>query len=414
VPQPLSRSRRRCTGALGLALVLASGITESRAESGAPDAGGERTGEEGGPQARQRVRAFFSGHSLLDNPLPNWIEAMALSRGDSLGWQQQIVLGSPIRIRTRGEDPKARDPAGYRLGRSRAGGPIDVLRELEQPVQLAPGEKYDRLVITERPDLLGAMQWEGTLEYLRDYHERVVRQNSEASTLLYQVWPEIDRDDPTTWIRYVERELLAWECLAARVNEPLEAAGRRDRVRVVPAGLALGALVQRALDGGVPGVEGTVAQKLDAIFVDDLHLTPMGVYLMAAVHYGALFDRSPVGAAGAAPVPAELLPLLQSLAWDTLSAYRPRALRAPSFAECSARIEQEVCPAYQRIHGHAARAERCEIWAQPDNPLAGGPPPDLASSRLRWGTAVLLVALAALGFGWARYRSAHLRRRARS
>jgi hypothetical protein len=309
VPLPFSRSRRRTTVAFGLVLGMASGSVDGRAESGGLDAGAERSEPAAGAPTRQRVRAFFSGHSLLDNPLPNWIEAMAQSRGDSLGWQQQIVLGSPIRIRTRGEEPSARDHSGYRLGRSRAGGPIDVLRELEQPVQLAPGEKYERLVITERPDLLGAMQWEGTLEYLRDYHERVVQQNSEASTLLYQVWPEIDRKDPTAWIRYVEKELLVWECLAARVNEPLEAAGRRDRVRVVPAGLALGALVQRAIDGDLPGV-------------DDLHLTPIGIYLMAAMHYGALFDRSPVGAGGAAPIPPALLPLLQGLARDTLSAYR--------------------------------------------------------------------------------------------
>jgi hypothetical protein len=415
VPQPFSRCRRRTTTALGLMLVMgmASGSVDGRAESGGLDAGDERSEPAAGAPTRQRVRAFFSGHSLLDNPLPNWIEAMAQSRGDSLGWQQQIVLGSPIRIRTRGEEPSARDHSGYRLGRSRAGGPIDVLRELEQPVQLAPGEKYDRLVITERPDLLGAMQWEGTLEYLRDYHERVVQQNSEASTLLYQVWPEIDRKDPTAWIRYVEKELLVWECLAARVNEPLEAAGRRDRVRVVPAGLALGALVQRALDGDLPGVEGTVAQKIDAIFVDDLHLTPIGIYLMAAMHYGALFDRSPVGAGGAAPIPPALLPLLQGVAQDTLSAYRARASRAPTFAECSTRIAQEVCPAYHRIRGHAARAERCELWTQPDNPLAGGPPPDLSSSRQRWSWGIVLAVLAALGWGWARYRRAYPGRPAR-
>jgi hypothetical protein len=398
----------RCSAlALGLVLGLASGVAESRE----PDAGSGRTHDDGAPRSALRVRAFFSGHSLLDNPLPNWIEAMALSRGDSLGWQQQIVLGSPIRIRTRGEDPAADAYSGYRLGRSRAGGPIDVLRELEQPLQLAPGEKYDRLVITVRPDLLGTMQWEGTIEYLRDYHERLVQQNPDASTLLYQVWPDIDRKDPTEWMRYVENELFAWECVAARVNAPLEAAGRRDRVRVVPAGLALRALVQHALDGDLPGVDGSVAQKLDAIFVDDLHLRPIGIYLMAALHYGALFGKSPVGAASAAPVNPALLPLLQGLAWDTLSAYETHAQRAPTFAECSARIAHDVCPAYQRIHGHAARAERCRLWTQPDNPLAGGPPPDLSASKLVRRSGMLLVLLAASGIGWVLYRGAHPRHR---
>jgi hypothetical protein len=383
---------------------LASDVAEGRE----PDAGGAH--DAAAPRSTLRVRAFFSGHSLLDNPLPNWIEAMAQSRGDSLGWQQQIVLGSPIRIRTRGEDPAAREYSGYRLGRSRAGGPIDVLRELEQPLQLAPGEKYDRLVITERPDLLGTMQWEGTIEYLRDYHDRVVQQNPDASTLLYQVWPDIDRRNPTEWLRYVDQELFAWECVAARVNERLEASGRRDRVRVVPAGLALRALVQLALDGGLPGVEANVAHELDAIFVDDLHLRPIGVYLMAAMHYGVLFGKSPVGAAGPATLNPALVPLLQRLAWDTLSGYQTPSRPAPSFTECSARIAQDICPAYQRIHGHAERAERCGLWTQPDNPLAGGPPPDLSPSKLGWGSGMLLVVLAALSFGWVRYRSAFARR----
>src|SRR5690606_22891908 len=141
----------------------------------------------------------------------NWIEAMAVARGDSLGWQQQIVLGSPIRIRTRGEEPEAPGFTGYQLGRSRAGGPIDVLRELEHPVQLAPGERYDPLVIAERVDLLGTMQWEGTLPYLRDFHERLAQHEPRATTLLYQVWPEIDRKDPAAWVEYVETELFAWE-----------------------------------------------------------------------------------------------------------------------------------------------------------------------------------------------------------
>jgi hypothetical protein len=384
-----------------MSLALASGgEAHARPDAGEHDAGSGRSQADSAARAGRRVRAFFSGHSLLDNPLPNWVEAMATSRGESLGWQQQIVLGSPIRVRTRGEDPGAREHSGYRLGRSRAGGPIDVLRELEQPLQLAPGEKYDRLVITERPDLLGAMQWEGTLEYLRDYHERVVQQNPGASTLLYQVWPDIDRADPMQWVRYVEKELFAWECLAARANEPLEAAGRRDRVHVVPGGLALGALVTRALAGDLPGVEGTVAQKLDAIFVDDLHLTPMGVYLIAAVHYGALFDHAPASAARVERVSPALVPILQRIAWETLSAYRARGSPQPTFAECSARIARDVCPAYHRIHHHAARAERCELWTQPNSPLKLGAAPGLSQSSPlgRWGIALVAVGLlAALG-----------------
>jgi len=123
--------------------------------------------------APARLRVFFSGHSLIDNPMPDWVESIAQSRGESLGWQEQIVLGSPIRVRTRGNDPESSSFSGYQLGKSKSGGKIDVLRELASPTELRPGEKYDRLVITERTDLLGAMRWEDTAGYLEDFHGRL-------------------------------------------------------------------------------------------------------------------------------------------------------------------------------------------------------------------------------------------------
>src|SRR5262245_23560499 len=100
--------------------------------------------------AHSRVTAFFSGHSLLDNPMPDWVELIAQSRGDSLGWEEQIVLGSPIRVRTRGDDPDASSWPGFSLGKSKSGKGIDVLAELKSPTALSHGEKYERLLITER------------------------------------------------------------------------------------------------------------------------------------------------------------------------------------------------------------------------------------------------------------------------
>lgn len=323
------------------------------------------------PGARQRASVFFSGHSLLDNPLPDWIELIAESKGDSLGWQEQIVLGSPIRVRTKGDDPEAAGHPGYQLGKSKSAGEIDVLRELKSPSALRPGEKYERLVITERNDLIGTIRWENTLGHLRHFHDRLVEQNAGASTLLYQCWPDIDKQDAAAWLRYVEQELLAWECVAAQLNQALGAEQRTDRVAVIPGGLALGKLVQRALAGQVPGISGSPNQRLDAIFTDHVHLEPPGIYLLAAVHYATLFGKSPVGAAAPAEVSAAARPVLQQLAWDTVQGYRSRAAQAPTLAECRARIASEVCPAYYRLRGKPEKVAQCEEWAAPDGPLSG-------------------------------------------
>ncbi len=351
----------------------------------------------------QRARVFFSGHSLLDNPLPDWIETIAVSRGDSLGWQEQIVLGSPIRVRSKGDDPNASGFPGYQLGKSKSGGGIDVLRELDNPTQLAPGEQYNRLLITERTDLFGTLKWEDTVGYLRHYHDRLVENAAEAGSLLYQVWPEIEKSDPMAWVGYVRGELFGWECVAAKVNQTLQADGRADRVDVIPGGIALAELVERALAGGVPGVVGTSEQRIDAVFADDVHLTPLGIYLMAAVQYAALFGKSPVGAAGAPGVNPAAVPVLQQIAWDTVSSYLS-SRRTPALSACRARVASELCPAYHRFRGDPEQVAGCGFWTTSDSPFAGldpVPTPALPS----WG-----AAFAALLLAGSSYRSYHCRR----
>lgn len=351
----------------------------------------------------RRARVFFSGHSLLDNPLPDWVEAIAKSRGESMGWQEQIVLGSPIRVRTKGNDPDASGFSGYRLGKSKGGGKSDVLNELARPTQLAPGEKYERLVITERTDLLGAIQWEGTIPNLRHFHDRVVEQNPSAGSSLAEVWPEIDKQDANAWLAYVKGELFVWECVAARVNDALSADKRTDRVEVIPAGLALVELVQRALGGGVPGVAGTPRQRLDAIFADDVHLTPLGIYLLASLHYAALFGTSPVGAAGVPGVDPAAVPLLQQIAWDTLSGYRLRAARAPTLAECTTRVASELCPAYHLFRGKPENVIRCKGWKAADGPFASvDSAPSERPAFVRWGAGLAALLLVGVAYHWQR------------
>ena len=353
-----------------------------------------------GPSTPARLRVFFSGHSLIDNPMPDWVESIAQSRGESLGWQEQIVLGSPIRVRTRGNDPESKSFSGYRLGKSKSGGKIDVLRELASPTELRPGEKYDRLVITERTDLLGAMRWEDTAGYLEDFHGRLAASSPAAETWLTEVWPEIDDKDPAAWLAYVEGEYFAWQCVAARVNQRLAAKGGSGRVRLVPAGLAVRELLRRALDGGVPGVSGTPRERVHALFTDDVHLTPLGIYLNAAVHYAALFGKTPVGAAGAPGVNPAALPLLQQIAWDMSSRAATQPL--PALAECRARFASERCPAYNRYRGKPENDSQCKGWAAPDSPLSEGSAPPRAAlpASIGWGSgaAGLVVAgLTALG-----------------
>ncbi|HFC30721.1 MAG TPA: hypothetical protein ENJ44_06745, partial [Oceanospirillales bacterium] len=57
---------------------------------------------------------FISGHSLMDNPLAEDIATMAQAHGVNYNWNQQIGIGSPIRVRTSGNASPPNNWQGYR------------------------------------------------------------------------------------------------------------------------------------------------------------------------------------------------------------------------------------------------------------------------------------------------------------
>ncbi|OJT27459.1 hypothetical protein BO221_05690 [Archangium sp. Cb G35] len=335
-------------------------------DEGTPDAGSTDAGT---PHARARI--FFSGHSLLDNPMPDYVESIARSQGKDILWNQQNVIGSPLRVRTWGNNGWE----GYRGGKNRDGYDMNVVQELLSPRTLGTGDRYDTLLITERHDILGTIEWENTIGYLRHYHDRLIDGNPEGRTYFYHTWLDIDKSNPATWINYEKNALAAWECVSSKVNLTLEAAGRGDRVVTIPGGAALVDLVERILANQVPGISGTTAQKLNMIFSDNVHLTELGVYYMSAVHHASVFRDSPVGAAGPSGANAETVQALQTIAWNFVSAYyaRPDA-GTRTMADCRTRISQDVCPGFWTILGSPGNISGCQRYFSNADPGSGGNP----------------------------------------
>ncbi len=348
-------------------------VDGGRAEGDARAEGG-RGGDAGvpfGPRARANV--LFSGHSLLDNPVPDWVGDIASAKGDTLNWEQQNVVGSPLRVRTRGNGSSGW--SGYSLGKNRTGSNRDLLAELATPSTIPAGERYDSLLVTERHDPLETVRWENTVGYLRHFHDRLAAHQSDARTYFYQVWPDIDKAAPAPWVTYQTTELLLWECIVGKVNLTLEADSRPKNVVVIPGSVALARLVTAALADEVPGVSGTQRQKLDAIFSDNVHLTPIGQYFIAAVHYASLFGKPPAGAAAADPVAAATAAFLEALAWTAVTDYADGDFAgARPMSECRARIASEVCPAFYSIRN--LQAQSCTQWADANGPFRF-PDPDL-------------------------------------
>jgi hypothetical protein len=257
---------------------------------------------------------------------------------------------------------------------------MDVLAELADPAHITEGARYDTLVIAERHDLLLVIRWEDTVRYLRHFHDRVVEANDEARTFLFHAWLAIDKDAPQAWIDYERAAADAWACVASKVDLTLEDEGRDDRVEVLPAGAALVALVERVLAEDVPGITGASSrERLDAVFLDDVHLTPLGRYYVALVIYAFISGGSPEGAAFPDVVDPETAAALQSIAADFASAYRADAPDLPlDMGECRA-LATDLCAPFHALAGSPEQTETCEaLYADesaPENPFRW-PDPD--------------------------------------
>lgn len=311
---------------------------------------------------RTKARVFLSGHSLTDDPLASYVLAIAQSLGRDFNYNQQIGIGSPIRVRTLGDSWNNLDWPGYKKGKNKNGTfDMNVIDELKNPTTLGAGEKYDTLVITERHDVLGTIQWEDTAGLLRHYHDRLIDGNPAGHTLFYHSWLDVDKADPSTWITHEKNARVAWECVANKVNLTLEAAGRSDRLTTLPVGAALVHLVEQIIADKVQGISGTTTQKLNMIFNDNVHLTQLGVYFAALVTYSAVFRSSPVGASvpqGVNSVPAADM---QAIAWSFVSTY----YTTPGSGEhtmdaCRSFISQNVCSSFWTLQGNPGNITGCQ------------------------------------------------------
>jgi hypothetical protein len=274
------------------------------------------------------------------------VVAIAQSLGLGAQFNQQIVGGSPIRVRVRGMDPRAAGYDGYRLGQNRRGAhDMDVLAELRAP-RTVDGP-YDTLLITERHDLLNVLLWEDTIRYLRHFHDRVTEHEPRATTFLYHSWLGVrDLDAPQSWITYERAAVRAWECVAERVNVSLEAEGKPSRVVPLPSGVALTELVERALAGRVAGLSGgSPREVMRRLFTDQVHPTRVGMHYLALVSFATIYGRSPVGAAVPRDLDASLVRELQALAWEVVERYRT-TLREHGLAACRAYVRDSFCAAF--------------------------------------------------------------------
>lgn len=251
-------------------------------------------------------RVFFSGHSLLDEPVPRDLALVAASLGPPLQVERHTPFGSSIRDRLNA-GAAARPPVGV-----------------------------DTLVVTEQHTLIGNLVWNDSRRQLRQLHDAFIAANPQGRTWFHASW--LNRSaDTRRWIAYERAASPVWQCLATAVNAELAAEGRSDRIEFLPAAALLAALVERAARGEVPGV------SADALFGDDVHLSPLGAYFVALVVYATLFERAPDGAAVPEGLDGAAARTLQAQA-GALVRQESTQRMAVSAADCRERTRAFVAP----------------------------------------------------------------------
>jgi hypothetical protein len=304
-------------------------------------------GGEASPNSAQAphkmTNIFVSGHSLIDDPISGYIAAVAKSLGDPVNWNEQIVIGSPIRVRTKGNDDDPRPWNGYGRGKNRDGKTgYNVLTEWRQP------SKYpiDTLIVAEGHKSVSSLIWNDSVRYLRHFHERLIEHNSKGRTYLYEPWESLrDKADPKPWIALERDGTAVWGCVATRINTSLANENRSDRVGTIPVGAALAELIAGLKDGSIPPLtRGAGPTGFDDVISDTVHLGPAGQYYAALVTYAFIAQKPVTGAWH----PSSLSPAAAKQLQSFVSAFlKSRSTAAPlDLAGCRDVMTSRFCDAW--------------------------------------------------------------------
>ncbi len=290
---------------------------------------------------------FWSGHSLTDPPIPEMLAEISAGFGVPMHWNRHSMAGASMEARTRGRPANPNGWDGYRQGNNRDTVGMDVIKELQTAATVG-GKNYNALIITEVHDFLWSLLNGDTVRLLRHYHEQFIDANPAGQTFFYQSWLALpDSQEPETWLAYERAAAPVWQCIATRINTSLTAEGRGDRLRFLPASLALVSLVEHATtEPGIKGITAdTVPATLKQIFKDGVHLTDSGAYFIALVSYAFVTDKPPADAWAPTDMGHAESQALQQLAWDFYTKYQSN--NAPlTLAECGQQIHSRFAKQY--------------------------------------------------------------------
>jgi hypothetical protein len=154
-----------------------------------------------------------------------------------------------------------------------------------------PGRQYDTVIMMDCSQCPVHPQLKQAFHDTVKAHAQTARANG-VRPVLFMSWAYKDKPEMT-------------QQLAAEYT----AAGKANNAQVIPVGLAFARAIAARPD-------------IDLYVADKRHPSLAGTYLSACTAYAALFDKSPVGLAYTAELPADVARALQAAAWEAVQAYK--------------------------------------------------------------------------------------------
>lgn len=268
----------------------------------------------------QPQKAFYIGHSLSDQ-IPDMVKSLSDHHPFvNFDWVYQSIPGAPLRWQWQRKENNDYTPnypyyAGF----------------YDEEYGL-PAGNFDMLVLTESvPRHWGPWGIEETYQYTDSFFVYASQFNPGIRVFLYEDWHCLRSGTPTgcdydidanPWRQRLTDDLPMWESVVDTLNARFNPAAP---VCLIPAAQGLARLYDSIQAGVVPDLN-----SIEDIFSDDIHLTDIGKYFIACIHFATIHEVSPVGLprqlqvwwGGDFDPPSEDLALkFQEIAWQTVLEY---------------------------------------------------------------------------------------------
>lgn len=266
----------------------------------------------------QTINTYYVGHSLSDQ-IPDMVKSLSNDHSETqFDWVYQSIPGAPLRWQWDRKDAMDYDPLDphyYGFYDAQFG--------------LASGN-FDVLVLTEAVPRYAEIIDE-TYAYADSFYRYATSFNPDIKVYLYEDWHCILSGTPTgcdfdvdsnPWRQRLDDDLSMWEGVVDILNERFNP---KTPVCLIPVGQGLAALYDSIQAGVIPELN-----EINDIFSDNIHLTDIGKYYVACMHFAMIHETSPVGLTNQlqvwwggdfeAPSPALALKF-QEMAWETVVNY---------------------------------------------------------------------------------------------